>query len=210
MAKEHGGGDLARELSMKTIVGLSLMICVAAVAQGRGENHGQHDGGRPAEVGGGHVPARGPNPARESRPSAMPAAAPARNQQPAAQPQAHMTPDRSGHPDVPHVHAGNDQWIGHNSGREDGHYRVEQQWAHGRFSGGFGREHVFVLSGGNRERFWFNNYYWDVAPYDYYVVERWNWDGDRVVIYEDPDHDGWYLAYNSRLGTYAHVEYLGN
>jgi len=134
----------------------------------------------------------------------------ARNQQPAAQPQNRISVDRAGHPGVPHVDARNDQWVGHSSGRNDPHYQVAQPWAHGHFSGGFGSQHVFVMAGGNRERFWFNDFYWDIAPYDYNVVEDWNWRGDQVVIYEDPDHDGWYLAYNPRLGTYAHVEYLGN
>jgi hypothetical protein len=117
--------------------------------------------------------------------------------------------DKTGHPEVPHVHAKNDQWVGHDSGPNDAHYHIDQPWAHGRFTGGFGPQHVFVLAGGNRERFWFGNFFWDVAAYDYNIVAGWNWAGDQIVIYEDPDHVGWYLAYNPRLGTYAHVEYLG-
>jgi hypothetical protein len=192
---------------MKTLIALSLLICVAGFAQDKGRGGGNQRGGRPAAVGGGHVPARGPAPARNPQPARN--VTPVRTQQPAAPPQNRIAVDKAGHPDVPHVHASNDQWVGHNTGRADPNYRIAQPWAHGRFSGGFGPQHVFVLAGGNRERFWFNNFYWDVAPYDYYVVEGWNWGGDQIVIYEDPDHDGWYLAYNSRLGTYAHVEYLG-
>ncbi len=120
-----------------------------------------------------------------------------------------MKVDRQGHPDVPHVDAKNDKWVGHDSGGADAHYHLAQPWAHGQFSGGFGPQHVFNLAGGNRERFWFNNFYWDVAAFDYNIVAGWNWMGDQIVIYEDPDHVGWYLAYNPRLGTYAHVEYLG-
>jgi len=193
---------------MKAIIGLSVLMCAAALAQDRGHSDKQNQrGGRPAEVGGGHIPARGPAPARASKPSPMPSAN--RSQEPAAQPQNRITVDRAGHPDVPHVHAKNDQWVGHDTGRGDANYHLDQPWAHGRFSGGFGPQHVFVLAGGNRERFWFGSYYWDIAPYDYNVVGNWNWNGDQIVIYEDPDHDGWYLAYNPRFGTYAHVEYLG-
>jgi hypothetical protein len=185
----------------RTTVSIWLFFCLVAFAQNRGEAPDKHGGGgRPPQVGGGHIPARGPSPA--------PARAPAPAQRP-AQDQNRISADKRGHPEAPHVHARNDQWVGHATGHEDPHYRVDQPWAHGRFEGGFGPQHVFRLGGGNRERFWFNNWFWTVAPYDYNIVGGWGWDRDQIVIYKDPDHPGWYLAYNPRFGTYAHVQYLG-
>jgi hypothetical protein len=190
---------------MSTLLGtlvILLVVSQSAFAQGRGGGGGARGGAggggsHPAGGGdhgvGGRIPERGPAPAAVDRhgPETI-----------------GHGPDMPGHPNAPHVH--NDgQWIGHDSGRNDQHYHLDRPFEHGRFDGGFGRDHVFRLEGGGRNRFWFNGFYFDVAPYDYGAVGDWSWDNDQITLYPDPDHDGWYLAYNVRLGTYAHVQYLG-
>ena len=210
--------SLARGLSqeemgnrMKTLNGLLAVLLISSVpvlAQEKGK--GEH--GNPGRgVGGGHVPARGPAPARVQEPARV--QQPERAPQPApvqrqAAPDRRSFADQAGHPQAPHVHA-NDQWIGHDSGRNDARYHVDRPFEHGRFTGGFGPGHVFRLAGGNRGRFRLGNFYFSVAAADYEYCDDWIWDSDDIVIYEDPDHDGWYLAYNARLGTYVHVTYLG-
>ena len=116
--------------------------------------------------------------------------------------------DKAGHPNIPHVDG--KTWVGHDTGRGDANYHLDHPFARGRFTGGFGPGHIWHLGGGGPGRFWFNGWFWDVAAFDVGFCDGWLWDSDEIVIYPDPDHDGWYLAYNVRLGTYVHVEYMGS
>jgi hypothetical protein len=107
------------------------------------------------------------------------------------------------------VEAANDAWVGHDAGPADAHLALAHPWQHGQFTGAIGASHVWRMEGGSDARFNIGGFFFQVAPEEYGYSSNWMWNSDDIVIYDDPDHVGWYLAYNVRLGTYVHVQYLG-
>jgi hypothetical protein len=174
------------------------LLALGSFAVSARAQHGEapHGGGGHAEaphVGGGYIPQHGPT-ARGKAPE--PHGAPAQRN----------FHDAEGHPEAPHVHS-DGHWVGHDGGHAA--YHLDHPWEHGHFPGHFGPSYVYRLGGGGPSRFGFNGFYFGVAGPDLAYVNGWDWNTDDIILYDDPDDPGYYLAYNPRLGVYVHVLYLG-
>jgi hypothetical protein len=116
----------------------------------------------------------------------------------------------NGHEDrTPHVN--NDRWYGH-AEPNDRRYSVDRPYAHGHFEH-FGPDYRYGVERIDRDhhRFWFpGGFYFQIADPDWALTSSWCWNcPNEFVVYEDPDHPGWYLVYDTATGTYVHAEYMG-
>ena len=108
-------------------------------------------------------------------------------------------------------HVSNDHWYGHDA-PNDKRFHIDHPFSHSRFEH-FGPSYRYSVTriDHDHHRFWFpGGFYFQIADWDWPLAADWCSDcGDDFVLYEDPDHVGWYLLYNIHTGVYVHVTYLG-
>ena len=108
-------------------------------------------------------------------------------------------------------HVDNNRWWGHED-RDDARFHLDRPFERGRFRD-FGPDHRFRFAriDRDRHRFWFNGGFgFEIFPSDWEFADDWCWTcPDDIVVYEDPDHPGWYIIYNTETGVYVHAQYIG-
>ncbi|MEO8448431.1 MAG: hypothetical protein ABI647_01500 [Gemmatimonadota bacterium] len=155
--------------------------------------------------------AQRPQEARKGRERARehaPPPAPARRPRPDVRPTGEHRPT-GGNDDRPHVSRG--RWYGHAT-PNDSRFRLARPFEHGRFVR-LGPRYRYRVDRFDRalHRLWIpGGAYFEIASWDWDLISDW-WDCSRddFVVYDDPDHIGWYLLYYLPTGAYVHVQYLG-
>jgi len=186
--------------------GLFLVLVLHVLAQRPSESQREPRSGevqRPEEVQRPSEPAHGPPRANQGR---IPEPPPRR--EPSAKPEPQRIEGGRVN-SVPHV--ANNHWYGHDK-PNDARYHLDRPFEHGRFEH-FGPSYRYnvVRFDPNLRRFWLpGGYFFEVPAWDWPLAADWCWNcGDDFVIYEDPDHPGWYLVYNIHTGAYVHALYMG-
>jgi len=108
---------------------------------------------------------------------------------------------------VPYVRDGH--WYGH-AAPDDARFRLARPFEFGRFRL-VGPSHVFTVTRVDlgARRIWLPGGGFEIAAWDWGLTAPWCWTCDDVVVYLDPDHPGWYLVYNVRMGEYVHAIFVG-
>jgi len=176
---------------LAVLITIGFLSAASAFAQ---HNEGQHEEAshNPPRANQGHVP---PPPPARTNPRAKPETE-------------HVDAKRSNN--TPHVN--NDHWYGHDA-PNDARYKLAKPFEHGHFDhAGASYRYSIIKIDRDHHRFWFpGGFYFEVAAWDWPICVGWCWDcAVDFVIYEDPDHPGWYLLYNVQTGVYVHVQYMGS
>ena len=111
--------------------------------------------------------------------------------------------------ETPHVN--HDHWYGHEAAN-DARFHLATPWEHGRFPHvGPSYRYAAQRFDEHAHRFWIaGSGSFEIAAWDWPLAADWCWDcGDDFVIYDDPDHPGWYLVYNVHTGVYVHAQFIG-
>ncbi len=175
--------------------GLTLLVALPALAQGAGEQRQQNQSQSQSQGRGKGNERQAPSPPR------------ARGSQDGS-------PQFEHHPDgrvdrTPHYNNG--RWYG-NDRPDDPRYRLQRPFNQGRFphAGPAWRYNVVRIDPSLR-RFWLpGGFFFQIATWDWPYCTNWCWNcGNNFVVYDDPDHPGWYLLYNLLTCMYVHVIYMG-